>query len=250
MQAHSGNIGKIKLQIPVRQFRTAPWCIIIERIYGVFGPKDIDDWDDDKEKNAEYEFKVAELDAKEAKWRVENGYQIDSYYSNSYTSWLNYGTTLATNILENLELKINDVHIRYEDAITVKGIHFAAGIKINSLTVQSCDSSWQARSNAPNDQNISYKLIELKDLSIYWDRLTEANQCSHLLSKELLERMNELCDANKHNYILQPISAHAHFKRECCKQAIRSKSKPRLNCEFQVQEVKVAVSDVCIKSYS
>nr|XP_014090945.2 vacuolar protein sorting-associated protein 13D isoform X1 [Bactrocera oleae] len=247
VQAHSGNIGKIKLQIPVRQFRTAPWCIIIERIYGVFGPKDIDDWDDDKEKNAEYEFKVAELDAKEAKWRVENGYQIDSYYSNSYTSWLNYGTTLATNILENLELKINDVHIRYEDAITVKGIHFAAGIKINSLTVQSCDSSWQARSNAPNDQNISYKLIELKDLSIYWDRLTEANQCSHLLSKELLERMNELCDANKHNYILQPISAHAHFKRECCKQAIRSKSKPRLNCEFQVQEVKVAVSDLQYK---
>ncbi|XP_011209287.2 intermembrane lipid transfer protein Vps13D isoform X2 [Bactrocera dorsalis] len=247
VQVHSGNIGKIKLQIPVRQFRTAPWCIIIERIYGVFGPKDLDDWDDEKEKNAEYEFKVAELDAKEAKWRVENGYQIDSYYSNSYTSWLNYGTTLATNILENLELKINDVHIRYEDAITVKGIYFAAGIKINSLTVQSCDSNWQARSNATTDQNISYKLIELKDFSIYWDRLTEANHCSQLLSKELLEHMNKLCDASKHHYILQPISAHAHFKRECCKQAIRSKSKPRLNCEFHVQEVKISVSDLQYK---
>uniref|UniRef100_W8AYT3 Vacuolar protein sorting-associated protein 13D n=1 Tax=Ceratitis capitata TaxID=7213 RepID=W8AYT3_CERCA len=247
VQAHSGNIGKIKLQIPVRQFRTAPWCIIIEHIYGVFGPKDLDDWDDEREKFAEYEYKVTELDAKEAKWRVENGYQIDSYYSNSYTSWLNYGTTLATNILENLELKINDVHIRYEDAITVGGVHFAAGIKINSLTVQSCDSNWQARSNAPNEQNISYKLIELKDFSLYWDRMTEENQCSHLLSKELLTHMNKLCNKEKHNYILHPISAQAHFKRDCCKQALRSKSKPRLNCEFQVQQVKVALSDLQYK---
>ncbi|XP_067643224.1 intermembrane lipid transfer protein Vps13D isoform X2 [Eurosta solidaginis] len=248
VQAQSGNIGKIKLQIPVRQFRTAPWCIIIERIYGVFGPKDLDDWDDEREKLAEYEFKVAELDAKEAKWRVENGYQIDTYYSNSYTSWLNYGTTLATNILQNLELKIKDVHIRYEDTLTVKGIQFAAGIKINSLTVQSCDVNWQAtRSNTANDQHVSYKLIELKDFSLYWDCMTDDNKCSNLLSKDLLAYMNEKCDERQHHYLLHPIRASAHFKRECCKQAIRSKSKPRINCEFQVQEVKVTVSDLQYK---
>ncbi|XP_053954772.1 intermembrane lipid transfer protein Vps13D [Anastrepha ludens] len=247
VQAHSGNIGKIKLQIPVRQFRTAPWCIIIERVYGVFGPKDLDDWDDEKEKLSEYEYKVADLDAKEAKWRVENGYQIDSYYSNSYTSWLNYGTTLATKILENLELKINDVHIRYEDALNVKGVQIAAGIKISSLTLQSCDVNWQPRSSAASDQNVSYKLIELNNLSLYWDHMAEENKCSKLLSKDLLEHMNQLCDASKHHYLLHPISARAHFKRECCKQAIRSKTKPRLNCEFQVEEVKVAISDLQYK---
>lgn len=38
LEAVSGTIGKIKLQVPVRQFRSAPWCILIERVYVVVGP--------------------------------------------------------------------------------------------------------------------------------------------------------------------------------------------------------------------
>jgi hypothetical protein len=43
IKAHSGCIGKIKLQIPVRQFRTAPWCINIEKVYIVCGPINLDE---------------------------------------------------------------------------------------------------------------------------------------------------------------------------------------------------------------
>lgn len=43
LQALSGTVGKIKLQIPVRQFRTAPWCILIENVYVVVGPVNLDE---------------------------------------------------------------------------------------------------------------------------------------------------------------------------------------------------------------
>jgi hypothetical protein len=43
IKAHSGSIGKIKLQIPVRQFRSAPWCINIEKVYIVCGPVNLDE---------------------------------------------------------------------------------------------------------------------------------------------------------------------------------------------------------------
>lgn len=43
IKAYSGSIGKIKLQIPVRQFRTAPWCINIEKVYIVCGPVNLDE---------------------------------------------------------------------------------------------------------------------------------------------------------------------------------------------------------------
>jgi vacuolar protein sorting-associated protein 13D len=43
IKAYSGSIGKIKLQIPVRQFRSAPWCINIEKVFIVCGPVNLDD---------------------------------------------------------------------------------------------------------------------------------------------------------------------------------------------------------------
>lgn len=43
LQALSGTVGKIKLQIPVRSFRTAPWCIYIENVYVVIGPVNLDE---------------------------------------------------------------------------------------------------------------------------------------------------------------------------------------------------------------
>jgi vacuolar protein sorting-associated protein 13D len=41
--AHCGSIGKIKLQVPVRAFRTAPWCINIEKVYIVCGPVNLEE---------------------------------------------------------------------------------------------------------------------------------------------------------------------------------------------------------------
>uniref|UniRef100_A0A1A9X0W3 UBA domain-containing protein n=1 Tax=Glossina brevipalpis TaxID=37001 RepID=A0A1A9X0W3_9MUSC len=242
VQALSGCIGKIKLQIPVRQFRSSPWCITIERVYAVFGAKDLNEWDGEKECNEEYEYKVSVLDAKDANWRVENGCHTESYYSSSYFTWLNYGATLATNILENLELKINDVHLRYEDSRTIPGCPFSAGIRIKSLTAQSCDGNWIPGAKMINNQTISYKLLELRDLFVYWDRLHDNNMCTKLPSKDLLENMNDLCKPEDHSFFISPINATAKFKRELCKQPIRTKDRPRISCDVFVQQVKIALS--------
>jgi vacuolar protein sorting-associated protein 13D len=43
IKAYSGSIGKIRLQVPVRQFRTAAWCISIEKVYIVCGPVNLDE---------------------------------------------------------------------------------------------------------------------------------------------------------------------------------------------------------------
>lgn len=38
VEIKSGFIGKVKLQVPVSQFRSAPWIICIEQLYVVTGP--------------------------------------------------------------------------------------------------------------------------------------------------------------------------------------------------------------------
>ena len=56
-----------------------------------------------------------------------------------------YGASLASmgyNIIENLQLEVNNVHIRYEDDITISNCCFACGVTIDKLSAQSTDVSW------------------------------------------------------------------------------------------------------------
>ncbi|XP_055907883.1 intermembrane lipid transfer protein Vps13D isoform X2 [Eupeodes corollae] len=244
LQAISGNIGKIKLQIPVRQFRTAPWCIIIEGVHAVIGPKDLNDWDDEKEKQSDLEYKLCQLDDAEAKWRAAKGDSCESnYYASSYSSWLSYGTGLATNICENLQLKINGVHIRYEDSITIPDFSFVTGITIESLTAHTCDANWQQNSTTSWNQEVAFKLVELKAFAIYWDRLFPENTCRDIQSSELSNSMEIVCSTREHRYIISPISAKAHCRHDRSPLPLRTRNRPRLSCEVNVTEVNICLSD-------
>lgn len=43
MEIKAGFIGKVRLQVPVRQIRTASWVIGIEQLYLVAGPINLDE---------------------------------------------------------------------------------------------------------------------------------------------------------------------------------------------------------------
>ncbi|EDV97387.1 GH14723 [Drosophila grimshawi] len=242
IEVSSGSIGKIKLQVPVRQFRTSPWCISVDGLFCVVRPKDFENWDEAKEKLLDLEYKQSVLDTAEANWRSEKGKQIESYYFSSYNNWLKYGTNMATNIIDNIELKIFDVHFRYEDIVDVGNSKIATGIKIGSLTAQSCDSNWSTGSNKTINNDTNFKIVELKELSLYWDTLYDDIQCQKFTNQELLTNMNATCQKRAHEFIIKPISATGRWKREKSPQVIRSKDKPRVSCDLLVPEVIIVLS--------
>lgn len=75
-------------------------------------------YDSEAEEQAVLDYKLSRLEALEARWRADMEHD-PGYYASSYSSWMNYGTSLITNIIENLQLNIKDVHIRYEDGVTL-----------------------------------------------------------------------------------------------------------------------------------
>lgn len=77
-------------------------------------------YDTEAEKQALVDYKLSRLEALEARWRA--GMDLEpGYYATSYSSWLNYGTSLVTNVIENLQLNIKDVHLRFEDVTSPDG---------------------------------------------------------------------------------------------------------------------------------
>lgn len=187
-------------------------------------------------------YKQAYLDNLEAKWRTQH--EDSSYYASSYTGWMNYGTSLITNIVENLQLNIKDVHIRYEDSITIPDRHFCCGLTIESLSARSCDSNWIPGFTANWAQNqATFKLVELDSLSLYLDPLEPDETFSSLESNELNEAIEKLKLKTNHEFIIKPVSAQAKLKRDRSETPLRTRNRPRLTCDLHWNEVSLSLNE-------
>lgn len=151
-----------------------------------------------------------------------------------------------TNIVENLELKIKNVHIRYEDPITIPDNKFACGITIGSLTARSCDANWTPGfTTAWIKDTASFKLVELTAMSFYWDPLRDDENFGDISSNELAQRISESAMPT-HEYVVSPVSAQAHLKRDRSETPLRTRSRPRLVCDLILEEVQLTLNDVSV----
>lgn len=163
---------------------------------------------------------------------------------------MSYGTSLVTNIVENLQLKINDVHIRYEDSLTVPNHRFACGIQIESLSAQSCDPNWLAGFTTNWSQHsATFKLVELHNLSLYWDPLNNEETFGNISPADLEEAVLKNKNQWKHCYLLSPVSAQARLKRDRSETPLRTRSRPRLVCDLIWNEVSLSLIDVRLKYF-
>lgn len=79
--------------------------------------------------------------------------------------------TIVFNTLKlGYQLKISDVHFRYEDDLTVPGSGVVLGLQIESLTAHSCDESWTVGA-VSKDKTNCFKLLQLNNLGVYWDNV-------------------------------------------------------------------------------
>lgn len=157
---------------------------------------------------------------------------------------MNYGTSLITNIVENLQLNIKDVHIRYEDSVTIPDRHFCCGLTIESLTAQSCDLNWVPGFTANWAQNqATFKLVELSNLSLYLDPLDPDEVFSKLESNELAEAIENLAAKANHEFIIKPVSAQAKLKRDRSETPLRTRNRPRLTCDLHWNEVSLSLNE-------
>ncbi|WAR08719.1 VP13D-like protein [Mya arenaria] len=200
-----------------------PLQVKSERLYLVAGPLLEYKYDEEKEKAATEARKTQMLKA------LEDKMQIQKTYTGS--SWFSYGTSVLANILENLQLNVSDVHLRYEDAITNPSCPFACGIVIKSLTAQSTDDSWTPKFVSRSVVDLMHKLVDLRDFSIYVDTNTT------LVGDLPRDKMAD------HEYILSPVSASAKMKRHTTALPLRNLATPRNAIDLTLENMAFSVSE-------
>ncbi|XP_043341230.1 vacuolar protein sorting-associated protein 13D isoform X1 [Cervus canadensis] len=227
-EVKAGLIGKVTLQIPFYRPHVDPWVISISSLHLIGAPEKIQDFNDEKEKWLERERKKALLQALEEKWKNERQQKGESY-------WYSVTASVVTRIVENIELKIQDVHLRFEDGVTNPSHPFAFGICIKNVSMQNA-------MNEPVQKLMRKKQLDVAEFSVYWD--VDCTLLGDLPQVELQEAMDRSMESRDHHYILEPVCASALLKRNCSKEPLRSRHTPRIECDIHLETIPLKLSQL------
>ena len=187
---------------------------------------------------------MAALDGIESDWRASQDSKNDGAggYGPVTSSWLSYGSSYIGTIVENLQLDIKDVHLRYEDGVT------ATGLMIESLSAVTCDQSWSPKFVCRDPllgQLDAFKLVQLVGLAAYIDM--DATSLGDTRPAELWERLNSETgakEATESQYVLSPVNATVTMKRNCVNKPLNSKKQPRVIANLQLDTLRLSLSDL------
>ncbi|XP_016940577.3 intermembrane lipid transfer protein Vps13 [Drosophila suzukii] len=199
-----GYLGKLVLKIPWKNLYSQPVVVNIEDLYVLVSPNNNVRYNAEKEAKYEMDLKKAALDALEAARKKE--LEKDQPKPDA-----GFAEKLTAQIVNNLQVKITNVHLRYEDTTTT-GSPFSFGISLHELELYTTDSDWEKTYMAQQASQV-FKIANLSCLSAYLN-------CGGQLYANYMNTLAEQFQTNiatkelkpNYNYVLGPISCNAKLK--------------------------------------
>ncbi|KAI8625069.1 vacuolar protein sorting-associated protein 13 [Xylariaceae sp. FL1651] len=216
-----GHLGQLTLVIPWSNLRGAPVQVFIEDVFLLASPKEEAAYDAEEEDRRKQRLKMEKLDSAELiKERSQEGLSHEEQKkSQSFTE------SLVTKIVDNLQVTVKNIHVRYEDSISAPGHPFALGITLEEFSAVSTDGEWKP-TFIQNTSKTTHKLAKLAALGIYWNTDSELLGSGREVSKEaepmshdeMLTKFKAMIGNGEgaataeHQFILKPVSGQAKIE--------------------------------------
>jgi vacuolar protein sorting-associated protein 13A/C len=210
-----GHLGTLTMQIPWSNLKNKPVKILIEDCYLLAAAKLPSTYSAEDEREKQLRIKRQKLTDLEILSQ-----KADTVLANDAENQLknqSFTDSLVSKIIDNLQITIKNIHIRYEDFGCYTKIPYAFGITLDELSAVSTDENWVANF-IQNVSNISRKLLLLKSLTIYMDSSMSHKSMISSDKDEMLVNLREyLISASNDTsgnieYLLQPVSGKGHLK--------------------------------------
>ncbi|OMJ78893.1 hypothetical protein SteCoe_21205 [Stentor coeruleus] len=193
-----GTVELIEVRIPWSALYSSPLDIRIVGVSLFLRPVPTSNWSADKEKLA--------LD-KTRKYYLEH-FEVMNPYDFELQSDEGFSSSFVSKLIDNLNLTIQDIYLRYEDTFTSYE-PFSIGIHCRQASTFTCNSLWEQGVQAQNA--MCYKLCQINDLSIFLDYGDGIVIFQQWFDGHVENALKELIkDENNyrifHKYLLAPIS--------------------------------------------
>ncbi|KPM34288.1 Vacuolar protein sorting-associated protein 13 [Neonectria ditissima] len=216
-----GHLGELTLTIPWSNLRGAPVKVFIEDVFLLASPKEEAEYDEEEEDRRKQRLKMEKLDSAELlKEKNQEGMSQEEQQKNQ-----SFTQSLVTKIIDNLQVEVKNIHIRYEDSISAPGHPFALGMTLKEFSAFSTDGQW-APTFIQDSTTVTHKLATLGALAVYWNTDAsllgtgrEAASPSHetLPHDELVQKFKEMMGISAesdstHQFILKPVNGQAKIE--------------------------------------
>ncbi len=184
IQVKKGALKHLRVKVPWTQLESKPVEIYIDGVYLLAAPLDLSQCTPDISRKMVYASKQKKLKEVDDAILISLTKEKSSDAANS-TKSASYLQQLATCILDNLEITLTNVHIRYEDPNSDNGRVFCAGVTLDEVILTGSDETWTAkfvkRDAIRRSDVVIRKIGKLNNCGIYWNSQAQ----SHLAMSQL-----------------------------------------------------------------
>ncbi|CAK9783702.1 putative late endosome to vacuole transport-related protein [Cutaneotrichosporon oleaginosum] len=203
----AGDIGKLSITIPWQAIKNQPARIEIDDIYVLARARTQGKIDPDEDARIEQATKQERLRRAEAvdnaTSEVQEGHGDDQKET--------YLGAITTKIINNVQIHIRNIHMRYEDGSSTPEHPFAAGLTISEFKMVSTDENWVETFLQNNVKDV-HKLAKLSALSLYFDTDSGSLDKGADNQKATIQALKTmLSNRVEHQYILKPVTGEARL---------------------------------------
>jgi vacuolar protein sorting-associated protein 13A/C len=253
-----GMIENLKMKIPWKSLSTASVEVQLRGLYFLITPKHKSTWKDlefDLVKNKQealltYAKNITDLMTEKLKQQGKEAGEKG------------YFGKLIEKIVDNLQISIQDIHLRIE-SVTEPVESLSFGITLDNLNVYTCDELWKRtfldRSENQTASNVAYKLLNMENFYIYWNAeetvfLSEKCQTKDeyfIMLKSLIynEANKNSPDVKRIHYLLN-FSTTAKLKQTKLSQASVATLQPEYDVDIQLDSCNFNISQAQVKQTS
>ncbi|XP_027694898.1 vacuolar protein sorting-associated protein 13A-like isoform X1 [Vombatus ursinus] len=233
----AGHIGKLDLVIPWTNLYTQPVEAVLDGIYLLVVPSTTLKYDAEKEEKYLLDMKQNELK------RIEDAKQKTANKENPQEKQDSFSEKLIAQIIKNLQLKISNIHIRYEDDVTNQKKPLSCGISLQNFSMETTDQDWKPCVHDASEK-VFWKLIRLDNLFGYWNVNSEM---FHKLGdyKKSLESLkygvvHEDIIPEGYDFVFRPISAQAKLRMN--HRTDLDFSTPKMDLDVRLQDIGIELN--------
>lgn len=197
-----GTVACLSIKIPWTKLASEPVEIILQGLYVVISPQEKSDWDYSESGNIMKRKDYIQV----LEQRKQKSQEKKTLNAEEELKKKSYIERLSAKVIDNLKVKIQDIHIRFE--YHIENSHFSAGITLEKIDCYTTNQYWNNeftdRQQSGSANLAIYKLVHIIGLHFYWtcDDLAIVNIADPLIMLNFLR--NKVYEQNPYDSIVSP----------------------------------------------